>query len=180
MWRQRTTREKTQRRAIAKQYRNSDGRWIQLTIVSDDQAVRPSYARAGTRRLLERPAFPDDRKPAANASELAAIFDPGFSSPTLARMAQAPAHSRDPPSAASGDMRTCRTIIRQSTNGAVGETHVPERPARSPPDPASFAPETATPGQGPETLASTPTSCWPSWVLWPRTKSIGCARGGVG
>ena len=66
------------RSALANQYRTSDGRWIQLTIVREDK-LWPELCKAMERPdLLDDPRFQTTDSRRAHASELAAILDPMF------------------------------------------------------------------------------------------------------
>src|SRR5712692_3865517 len=66
------------RSALANQYRTSDGRWIQLTIVREDK-LWPELCKALERTdLLADPRFQTTEKRRARAPELAAILDPIF------------------------------------------------------------------------------------------------------
>jgi formyl-CoA transferase len=66
------------RSALANQYRTSDGRWIQLTIVREDK-LWPELCKALERLdLVEDPRFATTEKRRAHAAELAAILDPIF------------------------------------------------------------------------------------------------------
>src|SRR5579872_1387278 len=68
------------RSALANQYRTSDGRWIQLTIVREDKLF-PELCQAIERPdLLGDPRFRTTELRRAHAPELAAILDPIFAS----------------------------------------------------------------------------------------------------
>jgi len=66
------------RSALANQYRTSDGRWIQLTIVREDK-LWPELCQALERTdLMDDPRFETTEKRRAHATDLAAILDPVF------------------------------------------------------------------------------------------------------
>ena len=68
----------TPRSALANQYRTSDGRWIQLTIVREDK-LWPELCQAIERMDLMKDArFQTTELRRAHATELAAILDPIF------------------------------------------------------------------------------------------------------
>jgi len=148
------------------------GRWIQLTIVREDK-LWPELCKAlESVDLLERPAFPDDRKPARPCQRAGGDPRSGVRRPPLARMAQSACAITRSPSACSASCVTCRTIIRPSPTARWSKTHVPDMPRTiSAPIRLSFAPEASDARSGPPRSDSTPASCWRSWVM-VRTKSI--------
>src|SRR5258708_776422 len=138
------------RSALANQYRTSDGRWIQLTIVREDQ-LWPELCKALERLdLLEDARFQTTESRRAHASELAAILDPVFAAHPWPEWRKRLRH-HEITFGLLGVLRDVPHDHQAVANGAVVESRVPEMPRTiSAPIRLSFAPEPAAPGPGPQ------------------------------
>ena len=143
------------RSALANQYRTSDGRWIQLTIVREDK-LWPELCQAIERTdLLDDPRFETTEKRRAHAPDLAAILDPVFAGrPWLEWRERLRRH--DITFGLLGILRDVPDDEQAVANGAVVASSQPDMPRTiSAPIRLSFAPEPVTPGAGPEHGAHT-------------------------
>ena len=143
------------RSALANQYRTSDGRWIQLTIVREDK-LWPELCQAIERTdLLDDPRFETTEKRRAHAPDLAAILDPVFAGrPWLEWRERLRRH--DITFGLLGILRDVPDDEQAVANGAVVASSQPDMPRTiSAPIRMSFAPEPVTPGAGPEHGAHT-------------------------
>jgi formyl-CoA transferase len=139
----------TPRSALAYQYRTADGRWIQLTIFSEDKLF-PELCIA-----VERPDLPADPRFAtteqrrAHAAELAAILEPIFAAlpwPEWRRRL----HRHHITFGLLGVMRDVPHDEQAVANGAIVPSGLPEMPRTlSAPIRLSFAPVTVAPGPAP-------------------------------
>ena len=137
------------RSALANQYRTSDGRWIQLTIVREEK-LWPELCKAMEREdLLGDPRFQTTELRRAHAPELAAILDPIFASlPWLEWRARLRRHEIT--FGLLGVLRDVPDDEQAVANGAVVESAVPEMPRTiSAPIRLSFAPAPNVPGPAP-------------------------------
>jgi formyl-CoA transferase len=137
------------RSALANQYRTSDGRWIQLTIVREEK-LWPELCKAMEREdLLDDPRFQTTELRRAHAPELAAILDPIFASlPWLEWRARLRRHEIT--FGLLGVLRDVPDDEQAVANGAVVKSAVPEMPRTiSAPIRLSFAPAPNTPGPAP-------------------------------
>ena len=139
----------TPRSALANQYRTSDGRWIQLTIVREDK-LWPELCQA-----IDRPDLMDDRRfqttdlRRAHATELATILDPVFAArPWLEWRTSLRKHEIT--FGLLGVLRDVPDDEQAVANGAVVPSQLPDMPRTlSAPIRLSFAPQPAGPGPGP-------------------------------
>ncbi len=137
------------RSALANQYRTSDGRWIQLTIVREEK-LWPELCKAMEREdLLGDPRFQTTELRRAHAPELASILDPIFASlPWLEWRARLRRHEIT--FGLLGVLRDVPDDEQAVANGAVVESAVPEMPRTiSAPIRLSFAPAPNAPGPAP-------------------------------
>jgi formyl-CoA transferase len=137
------------RSALANQYRTSDGRWIQLTIVREEK-LWPELCKAMEREdLLDDPRFQTTELRRAHAPELAAILDPIFASlPWLEWRARLRRHEIT--FGLLGMLRDVPDDEQAVANGAVVKSAVPEMPRTiSAPIRLSFAPTPNVPGPAP-------------------------------
>jgi len=135
------------RSALANQYRTSDGRWIQLTIVREDK-LWPELCQALDRTdLLDDPRFQTTEKRRAHATDLAAILDPLFAGrPWPERLRR-----HDITFGLLGILKDVPEDEQAVANGSIVPTTMPEMPRTlSAPIRLGFAPETVPPGAGPE------------------------------
>jgi formyl-CoA transferase len=137
------------RSALANQYRTSDGRWIQLTIVREDK-LWPELCHALERTdLLEDPRFQTTDNRRAHATELAAILDPVFAAHPWPEWRKRLRH-HEITFGLLGVLRDVPHDHQAVANGAVVESRQPDMPRTiSAPIRMSFAPEPVTPGPGP-------------------------------
>ncbi len=143
------------RSALANQYRTSDGRWIQLTIVREDK-LWPELCQAIERTdLLDDPRFETTEKRRAHAPDLAAILDPVFAGrPWLEWRERLRRH--DITFGLLGILKDVPDDEQAVANGAVVDSSQPDMPRTiSAPIRLSFAPEPVTPGPGPDHGAHT-------------------------
>ena len=139
----------TPRSALANQYRTSDGRWIQLTIVREDK-LWPELCRAIERPDLKAdPRFATTDLRRAHATELATILDPVFAArPWLDWRTRLRKHEIT--FGLLGVLRDVPDDEQAVANGAVVPTPLPDMPRTlSAPIRLSFAPQPADPGPGP-------------------------------
>jgi formyl-CoA transferase len=137
------------RSALANQYRTSDGRWIQLTIVREEK-LWPELLKA-----IERPDLLDDRRfqttenRRAHAAALAEILDPVFAArPWLDWRTRLRRHEIT--FGLLGVLRDVPDDEQAVANGSVVQSAVAEMPRTlSAPIRLSFAPAPAVPGPGP-------------------------------
>jgi crotonobetainyl-CoA:carnitine CoA-transferase CaiB-like acyl-CoA transferase len=137
------------RSALANQYRTSDGRWIQLTIVREDK-LWPELCDAVERPdLLDDPRFETQDIRRAHAAELAAILDPIFAGlPWLEWKKRL--REREITFGLLGVMRDVPHDQQALANGAVVKSTIEEMPHTiSAPIRLSFAPQPNRPGPGP-------------------------------
>jgi crotonobetainyl-CoA:carnitine CoA-transferase CaiB-like acyl-CoA transferase len=137
------------RSALANQYRTSDGRWIQLTIVREDK-LWPELCKALERTdLLEDPRFQTTDSRRAHAPELAAILDPVFAAHPWPEWRKRLRH-HEITFGLLGVLRDVPHDHQAVANGAVVDSSLPDMPRTlSAPIRLSFAPEPVTPGRGP-------------------------------
>jgi formyl-CoA transferase len=137
------------RSALANQYRTSDGRWIQLTIVREDK-LWPELCRAMERTdLLDDPRFETTDKRRAHASELAAILDPVFAGRPWPEWRER-LRRHEITFGLLGILKDVPGDEQAVANGAVVASRQPDMPRTiSAPIRLSFAPEPVTPGPGP-------------------------------
>jgi len=137
------------RSALANQYRTSDGRWIQLTIVREDK-LWPELCKAIERTdLLDDPRFATLEIRRAHAAELAAILDPIFASRPWPEWRRRLRH-HEITFGLLGVLRDVPHDEQAVANGAVVPSTVTEMPRTlSAPIRLSFAPVTVAPGPGP-------------------------------
>ncbi len=137
------------RSALANQYRTSDGRWIQLTIVREDK-LWPELCKALERvDLLADPRFQTTESRRAHATELAAILDPIFANHPWPEWRKRLRH-HEITFGLLGVLRDVPHDHQAVANGAVVESDIPDMPRTiSAPIRLSFAPEPSTPGPGP-------------------------------
>lgn len=143
------------RSALANQYRTSDGRWIQLTIVREDK-LWPELCQAMERTdLLDDPRFATTDSRRAHAPELAAILDPVFAGRPWPEW-RARLRRHEITFGLLGVLRDVPDDRQAVANGAVVASSQPDMPRTiSAPIRLSFAPEPVTPGPGPEHGAHT-------------------------
>ena len=138
------------RSALANQYRTSDGRWIQLTIVREDK-LWPELCKAMERTdLLDDPRFKTLESRRAHAHELAALLDPVFASrPWLDWRDRLRRHEIT--FGLLGILRDVPDDEQAVANGAVVASTQADMPRTiSAPIRLSFAPEPVAPGPGPD------------------------------
>jgi len=137
------------RSALANQYRTSDGRWIQLTIVREDK-LWPELCQALERTdLLADPRFGTTESRRAHAAELAAILDPVFAAHPWPEWRKRLRH-HEITFGLLGVLRDVPHDHQAVANGSVVESSLPDMPRTlSAPIRMSFAPEPVTPGRGP-------------------------------
>jgi formyl-CoA transferase len=137
------------RSALANQYRTSDGRWIQLTIVREDK-LWPELCKALERvDLLDDPRFQTTENRRAHATELAAILDPIFASHPWPEWRKRLRH-HEITFGLLGVLSDVPHDHQAVANGAVVESLAPDMPRTiAAPIRLSFAPEPRTPGRGP-------------------------------
>ena len=137
------------RSALANQYRTSDGRWIQLTIVREDK-LWPELCKALERPdLLDDPRFQTTDSRRAHAAELAAILDPVFAAHPWPEWRKRLRH-HEITFGLLGVLRDVPHDHQAVANGAVVDSSLPDMPRTlSAPIRLSFAPEPVTPGRGP-------------------------------
>ena len=138
------------RSALANQYRTSDGRWIQLTIVREDK-LWPELCKAMERTdLLDDPRFKTLESRRAHAHELAALLDPVFASrPWLDWRDRLRRHEIT--FGLLGILRDVPDDEQAVANGAVVSSTQADMPRTiSAPIRLSFAPEPVAPGPGPD------------------------------
>ena len=143
------------RSALANQYRTSDGRWIQLTIVREDK-LWPELCQALERTdLMDDPRFETTEKRRAHATDLAAILDPVFAGrPWLEWKERLRRHEIT--FGLLGVLRDVPDDEQAVANGAVVSTRQDDMPrAISAPIRLSFATDPVPPGAGPEHGADT-------------------------
>ncbi|MCC8429029.1 CoA transferase [Reyranella aquatilis] len=137
------------RSALANQYRTSDGRWIQLTIVREDK-LWPELCQAIERTdLMEDPRFETTEKRRAHATDLAAILDPVFAGRPWPEWKER-LRQHEITFGLLGILRDVPDDEQAVANGAVVNTRQEDMPRTiSAPIRMSFAPEPVTPGPGP-------------------------------
>ena len=137
------------RSALANQYRTSDGRWIQLTIVREDK-LWPELCKALERTdLLDDPRFATLEKRRAHATDLAAILDPVFAGRPWPEWRER-LRRHEITFGLLGILRDVPDDEQAVANGAVVPTRQHDMPrAISAPIRLSFAPEPVAPGAGP-------------------------------
>jgi len=137
------------RSALANQYRTSDGRWIQLTIVREDK-LWPELCKAlECVDLLADPRFQTTESRRAHATELAAILDPIFANHPWPEWRKRLRH-HEITFGLLGVLRDVPHDHQAVANGAVVESGIPDMPRTiSAPIRLSFAPEPAAAGPGP-------------------------------
>jgi len=143
------------RSALANQYRTSDGRWIQLTIVREDK-LWPELCQALERTdLMDDPRFETTEKRRAHATDLAAILDPVFAGRPWPEWKER-LRRHEITFGLLGVLRDVPDDEQAVANGAVVQTRQDEMPrAISAPIRMSFAPEPVAPGAGPDHGADT-------------------------
>ncbi len=137
------------RSALANQYRTSDGRWIQLTIVREDK-LWPELCKALERTdLLDDPRFATLEKRRAHATDLATILDPVFAGRPWPEWRER-LRRHEITFGLLGILRDVPDDEQAVANGAVVPTRQDDMPrAISAPIRLSFAPEPVAPGAGP-------------------------------
>lgn len=143
------------RSALANQYRTSDGRWIQLTIVREDK-LWPELCQAIERTdLLDDPRFETTEKRRAHAPELAAILDPVFAGRPWPEW-RTRLRRHEITFGLLGILKDVPEDEQAVANGTVVASRQPDMPRTiSAPIRLSFAPEPVTPGAGPDHGAHT-------------------------
>jgi formyl-CoA transferase len=143
------------RSALANQYRTSDGRWIQLTIVREDK-LWPELCQALERTdLMDDPRFETTEKRRAHATDLAAILDPVFAGRPWPEWKER-LRRHEITFGLLGILRDVPDDEQAVANGAVVPTRQEDMPRTiSAPIRMSFAPEPAVPGAGPDHGAHT-------------------------
>ena len=143
------------RSALANQYRTSDGRWIQLTIVREDK-LWPELCQALERTdLMDDPRFETTEKRRAHATDLAAILDPVFAGRPWPEWKER-LRRHEITFGLLGILRDVPDDEQAVANGAVVPTRQEDMPRTiSAPIRMSFAPEPAAPGAGPDHGAHT-------------------------
>lgn len=143
------------RSALANQYRTSDGRWIQLTIVREDK-LWPELCQALDRTdLLDDPRFETTEKRRAHATDLAAILDPVFAGRPWPEWKER-LRRHEITFGLLGILRDVPDDEQAVANGAVVPTRQDDMPRSiSAPIRMSFAAEPVAPGAGPEHGAHT-------------------------
>jgi crotonobetainyl-CoA:carnitine CoA-transferase CaiB-like acyl-CoA transferase len=137
------------RSALANQYRTSDGRWIQLTIVREDK-LWPELCQALERTdLMDDPRFETTEKRRAHAPDLAAILDPVFAGRPWPEWKER-LRRHEITFGLLGILRDVPDDEQAVANGAVIDTSQTDMPRTiSAPIRMSFAPEPMTPGPAP-------------------------------
>jgi formyl-CoA transferase len=143
------------RSALANQYRTSDDRWIQLTIVREDK-LWPELCQAMERTdLMDDPRFETTEKRRAHATELAAILDPVFAGRPWPEWKER-LRRHEITFGLLGILRDVPDDEQAVANGAVVPTRQNDMPRSiSAPIRMSFAPDPVAPGAGPEHGAHT-------------------------
>lgn len=143
------------RSALANQYRTSDGRWIQLTIVREDK-LWPELCQALDRTdLLDDPRFETTEKRRAHATDLAAILDPVFAGRPWPEWKER-LRRHEITFGLLGILRDVPDDEQAVANGAVVPTRQDDMPRSiSAPIRMSFARDPVAPGAGPEHGAHT-------------------------
>ncbi|MDP3240341.1 MAG: CaiB/BaiF CoA-transferase family protein, partial [Reyranella sp.] len=143
------------RSALANQYRTSDGRWIQLTIVREDK-LWPELCQALERTdLMDDPRFETTEKRRAHAPDLAAILDPVFAGRPWPEWKER-LRRHEITFGLLGVLRDVPDDEQAVANGAVVPTRQDDMPRTiSAPIRMSFAPEPAAAGAGPDHGAHT-------------------------
>ena len=163
------------RSALANQYRTSDGRWIQLTIVREDK-LWPELCKALERTdLLDDPRFQTTDSRRAHATELAAILDPVFAAHPWPEWRKRLRH-HEITFGLLGVLRDVPHDQQAVANGAVvrqQRARDAAHPLRT--DPPLLRARTGDARPRARRTASTPTSCCPSWAI-ARPRSTRCAR----
>ncbi len=139
----------TPRSALANQYRTSDGRWIQLTIVREDK-LWPELCQAIERTdLLEDPRFQTTELRRARATALAAILDPVFAARPWPEW-KTRLRRHEITFGLLGVLRDVPDDEQAVANGTVVQSDVAEMPRTlSAPIRLSFAPAPTVPGPAP-------------------------------
>jgi crotonobetainyl-CoA:carnitine CoA-transferase CaiB-like acyl-CoA transferase len=139
----------TPRSALANQYRTSDGRWIQLTVVREDK-LWPGICEALERPdLLDDPRFASQDIRRSHATELAAILDPIFAAHPWPEWKKRLRH-HEITFGLLGVLRDVPGDEQAEANGSIVPSAVPDMPRTiSAPIRLSFAPVTVAPGPGP-------------------------------
>jgi crotonobetainyl-CoA:carnitine CoA-transferase CaiB-like acyl-CoA transferase len=137
------------RSALANQYRTSDGRWIQLTIVREEK-LWPELCTAMEREdLLGDPRFQTTELRRAHAPDLAAILDPIFASRPWPEW-RTRLRRHEITFGLLGVLRDVPQDEQAVANGAIVKSAVPEMPRTiSAPIRLSFAPTPNVPGLAP-------------------------------
>ncbi|HZP99442.1 MAG TPA: CoA transferase [Reyranella sp.] len=137
------------RSALANQYRTSDGRWIQLTIVREDK-LWPELCQAIERPdLLDDPRFATTEIRRVHAPELAAILDPIFASQPWLEWKKR-LRQREITFGLLGVVRDVPADDQAVANGSIVPSAAPDMPRTiSAPIRLSFAPKPVDPGAGP-------------------------------
>ncbi|MFI5001616.1 MAG: CaiB/BaiF CoA transferase family protein [Reyranellales bacterium] len=137
------------RSALANQYRTSDGRWIQLTIVREDK-LWPELLKAIERPdLLADPRFQTTDNRRAHAADLAAILDPVFAAHPWLEWRRRLRH-HEITFGLLGVLRDVPDDEQAVANGAVVPSNVADMPRTlSAPIRMSFAPTPVEPGRAP-------------------------------
>ena len=140
----------TPRSALANQYRTSDGRWIQLTIVREDK-LWPELCQAIERTdLLHEARFQTTERRRAHATELAAILDPIFAARPWPEW-KTRLRKHEITFGLLGVLRDVPHDEQAVANGAVVQSGVAEMPRTlSAPIRLSFAATPNVPGPAPE------------------------------
>ncbi|WIM11164.1 CoA transferase [Enhydrobacter sp.] len=137
------------RSALANQYRTSDGRWIQLTIVREEK-LWPELCKAMEREdLLDDPRFQTTELRRAHAPELAALLDPIFASRPWPEW-RTRLRRHEVTFGLLGVLRDVPDDEQAVANGAIVKSAVAEMPRTiSAPIRLSFAPAPNVPGPAP-------------------------------
>jgi crotonobetainyl-CoA:carnitine CoA-transferase CaiB-like acyl-CoA transferase len=137
------------RSALANQYRTSDNRWIQLTIVREDKLWPELCAALERLDLLQDPRFQTTESRRAHATELAAILDPVFAARPWPEWKKRLRH-HEITFGLLGVLRDVPDDEQAVANGTIVPTTVEEMPRSiSAPIRLSFAPQPAAAGPGP-------------------------------
>ena len=138
------------RSALANQYRTSDGRWIQLTIVREDK-LWPELCKAIERLdLLAEPRFQTTDLRRGHATELAAILDPVFAAHPWLEWRKRLRH-HEITFGLLGVLRDVPHDEQAVANGAVVPSTIADMPRTiSAPVRMSFAPTPVAPGPAPD------------------------------
>jgi formyl-CoA transferase len=137
------------RSALANQYRTSDGRWIQLTIVREEK-LWPELCKAMEREdLLDDPRFQTTELRRSHAPELAALLDPIFASRPWPEW-RTRLRRHEITFGLLGVLRDVPDDEQAVANGAIVKSAVAEMPRTiSAPIRLSFAPAPNVPGPAP-------------------------------